>query len=149
VSFLYVEFEGNRFLIDMLTTSSSLFLAGCFSAVCPCIVYSRNRQHLRSLQYQGTPLLAEGEKIDEHCCIYCGLVITGYQWLLHVRPEDVECMIFRLIPGCVQVRPREEIRERYGIRGGPFQDCLISWFCRSCALTQEHREIELEERNFQ
>jgi len=90
----------------MLTTcSSSLpfplspFLAGCFAALCPCIVYSRNRQHLRSLQYQGTPLPTANEQMDEHCCIYCGLVITGYQWVLHVRPEDADYMRFRLILG--------------------------------------------------
>jgi hypothetical protein len=78
---------------------SLLFLAGCFAALCPCVVHSRNRQHLRSLQYQGTPLPAAEEKLDEHCCIYGALVITGYQWLLNVRPEDVDSMRFRLIPG--------------------------------------------------
>ena len=48
-----------------------------------------------------------------------------------------------------QLRPREEIRQRYGIRGGPFLDCLTSQFCNPCALTQERREIELEENSFQ
>ena len=47
-----------------------------------------------------------------------------------------------------QIRPREEIRERYGIRGSAFGDCFISWCCGPCSLTQERREIELEERNF-
>jgi Cys-rich protein (TIGR01571 family) len=48
-----------------------------------------------------------------------------------------------------QIRTREEIRERYGISGSPISDCLVSWCCHSCSLTQERREIELEERNFQ
>jgi Cys-rich protein (TIGR01571 family) len=47
-----------------------------------------------------------------------------------------------------QIRPREEIRERYGIRGSPLDDCLASWCCNPCSLTQERREIELEERSF-
>jgi Cys-rich protein (TIGR01571 family) len=138
--------NGDFFL--MHPSRSSPFVAGCFSTCCPCIVYSRNRQHLRSLQYQGTPLPAGSEKKDEHCCIYCGLVITSYQWILQVRSDCTDHMRFRLTSG-VQIRPREEIRERYGIRGGPISDCLVSWCCRSCALTQEHREIELEERSFQ
>jgi Cys-rich protein (TIGR01571 family) len=107
-------------------------------------------QHLRSLQYQGTPLLAANEMMDVHCCIYCGLLSTGHEWVLQVRPEDVELYgDSRLIPRRVQIRPREEIRERYGIRGGPCTDCLASCCCCCCALTQEHREIVLEERNFQ
>ena len=48
-----------------------------------------------------------------------------------------------------QIRHREEIRERYGIRGSGLSDCLVSWCCRACSLTQERREIELEERNFE
>lgn len=47
-----------------------------------------------------------------------------------------------------QLRTREEVRERYGIRGAVFSDCLSSWLCGSCALTQERREIELEEGSF-
>jgi Cys-rich protein (TIGR01571 family) len=103
-------------------------------------------QHLRSLQYQGTPLLAANETMDVQCCIYCLLINTGNPWVMQVRPYNVDYTRFRLIP-CVQLRPREEIRERYGIRGGPCQDCLASCCCCCCALTQEHREIVLEERN--
>jgi Cys-rich protein (TIGR01571 family) len=47
-----------------------------------------------------------------------------------------------------QLRTREEVRERYGIRGAAFGDCLTLWCCRPCALTQERREIELEESSF-
>jgi len=101
----------------------------CFAAWCPCIVWSRNRQRLRSLQYQGVALPAGSERTDEHCCMYCGLAAAGYGWVL-------------------QIRHREEIRERYGIRGSPFNDCFVSWCCRACSLTQERREIELEEGNF-
>jgi Cys-rich protein (TIGR01571 family) len=44
-----------------------------------------------------------------------------------------------------QVHSREETRERYGIRGDAYGDCLTACFCRPCSLTQERREIELEE----
>jgi Cys-rich protein (TIGR01571 family) len=47
-----------------------------------------------------------------------------------------------------QLRTREEVRERYNIRGSVFGDCLGSQWCNPCALTQERREIELEENSF-
>jgi len=101
----------------------------CMSVWCPCVVYSKNKQRLHSLQTQGTPLAGGGETYDSNCCIYGGLDFTGYSWIM-------------------QLRTREEIRERYNIRGAAFGDCLSSWCCRPCALTQERREIELEESSF-
>jgi Cys-rich protein (TIGR01571 family) len=47
--------------------------------------------------------------------------------------------------GRSQLGPREDLRIRYGIRGDAVTDCLISAFCRPCALTQERREMDLEE----
>ena len=44
---------------------------------------------------------------------------------------------------------RTDVRERYGIRGGATSDFLVSWCCAFCALTQERREIELEENSFE
>ena len=44
-----------------------------------------------------------------------------------------------------QINTRTEARERYGIRGDTYGDCLTAWCCRPCSLTQERREIELEE----
>jgi hypothetical protein len=79
----------------------SPFIAGCFAACCPCMAFSRNRQHLRSLQYQGTVLEAGGEENDAHCCMYCGLVITGYQWVLQVGFVYVDDAISGLILGDV------------------------------------------------
>ncbi|KAF8467966.1 PLAC8 family-domain-containing protein [Russula ochroleuca] len=43
------------------------------------------------------------------------------------------------------VKNRTEARERYGIRGSAFGDCLTMCFCHSCAVTQLRQEIELEE----
>jgi len=100
----------------------------CLSTWCPCIVYNKNKQRVHSLQVQGTPLPGGGETFDGYCIIYGWLAVLGYGWIM-------------------QIRPREEIRQRYGIRGGPFTDCLASQCCNPCALTQERREIELEENS--
>jgi Cys-rich protein (TIGR01571 family) len=48
-----------------------------------------------------------------------------------------------------QVQPRAEIRERYAIRGHVVNDWLAAFCCGSCALTQERREVELEEASYQ
>lgn len=47
-----------------------------------------------------------------------------------------------------QMGSRTDIRNHYEIRGESTDDCLASLFCRSCALTQEGRELELEEKSF-
>jgi len=112
----------------------SFGLFGCFSRCglwccawcCPCVVYSKNRQRLRNLQQQGAPLPDGGKTYDDHCCIYAALVPSGYAWVL-------------------QIPNRAETRERYGIRGDSYTDCFVAWLCRPCSLTQERREIELEE----
>ncbi|KAF8467959.1 PLAC8 family-domain-containing protein [Russula ochroleuca] len=101
----------------------------CWSVWCPCVVYSKNRQRLHSLQNQGTPLPGGGERYDKQCCIYGALVFTGFCWAM-------------------QIRTRAEVRERYGIRGDSSEDCIISLCYRPLALTQERREIELEENSF-
>jgi len=46
-----------------------------------------------------------------------------------------------------QNRQRAEERERYGIRGSRCGDRFASRCCQACALTQERREIELEENS--
>ncbi|KAH9993552.1 PLAC8 family-domain-containing protein [Russula vinacea] len=98
----------------------------CASVWCPCIVYSKNKQRMHSLQAQGTRLVGDGDTCDSNCLIYC--VLGNCSWVL-------------------QIPAREEIRERYGIRGSTLSDCFASWCCRPCALTQERREIELEENS--
>jgi Cys-rich protein (TIGR01571 family) len=93
---------------------------------------------------------------DENCCMYFGLeVLFGYGWLLEVRPglADISKMWAPIDKFLIhiwwrQIGHREEIRARYGIRGSATGDFFISWCCRSCSITQEHREIELEENNF-
>ena len=48
-----------------------------------------------------------------------------------------------------QVQPRVEMRERYGIRGHVIEDWVVPLCCHTCALTQERREVEVEEASFQ
>lgn len=85
-------------------------------------------QRLRSLQYQGIPLPSGTETNDAYCCMYCGLALVGYGWVLQVRPMMTD-KIWPKIPGGgnLQVRTREKIRERYDIRASPLGDCLVSW----------------------
>ena len=52
-------------------------------------------------------------------------------------------------PCFLQIHTRTEARERYSIRGDTYTDCLTTWLCRPCSLTQERREIELEEGSFE
>ncbi|KAN0139503.1 PLAC8 domain containing protein [Lactarius tabidus] len=102
----------------------------CWAAWCPCVVYSKTKQRLQHLQNRGTPLPGGGERYNADCCIYGCLVIPGYAWIL-------------------QIGNRANLRTRYDIRGGTMGDCLTSWCCHSCSLTQERREIELEEKSFE
>jgi Cys-rich protein (TIGR01571 family) len=48
----------------------------------------------------------------------------------------------------VQTGNRSNIRARYSIRGDTIDDCFKSFVCHCCALTQERREVELEENSF-
>jgi Cys-rich protein (TIGR01571 family) len=68
---------------------------------------------------------------------------------MQVCLEDTNDMKLRLIRIPGQFRDREEARERYGIRGNAIDDCVVIMCCRPCALMQEQREIELEERSFE
>jgi Cys-rich protein (TIGR01571 family) len=48
-----------------------------------------------------------------------------------------------------QMASRTNVRSRYNIRRGAMDDCLAAWCCRPCSLTQQSREIELEENSFE
>jgi len=102
----------------------------CWATFCPCVVYGENRQRLRNLQQQGAPLPGGGGRTNDYCCIYAALVPTLYAWILHIPS-------------------RGETRDRYGVRGDVYTDCLTAWLCKPCSLTQERREIELEESSLE
>ncbi|KAF8490361.1 PLAC8 family-domain-containing protein [Russula emetica] len=101
----------------------------CCAYWCPCVVFSKTRQRMRSMQYEGRVLEGGGDKCTNHCLIYFATMFTGHSW-------------------CLQLQPRVEIRERYAIRGNLVKDWLSSALCTACALTQERREIELEELSY-
>jgi hypothetical protein len=48
------------------------------------VVYSKNKQRLRSLQIQGAPLNGGGEAYDDQCCVYGALDIDGKGWVMEV-----------------------------------------------------------------
>ncbi|KAH8980663.1 PLAC8-domain-containing protein [Lactarius akahatsu] len=125
-----VGVDGQRdWSFDLFDCTSACGLC-CLAAWCPCVVYSKNKQRLQHLQTRGTPLPSGGERYDGNCCIYGSLLITRFAWIL-------------------QIGTRADIRGRYNIRGDTVGDCLTSWCCHSCSLTQERREIELEENSFE
>ncbi|KAH8981350.1 PLAC8 family-domain-containing protein [Lactarius hatsudake] len=101
----------------------------CWATWCPCVVYSKDKQRFQHLQIRGTPLPGGGERFNDTCCIYGCLLPTGYAWVLNIDT-------------------RTNIRGRYSIRGGYTNDSFTTWCCHPCSLTQERREIELEENSF-
>ncbi|KAF8198524.1 hypothetical protein BJ912DRAFT_951707 [Pholiota molesta] len=48
----------------------------------------------------------------------------------------------------MQVPNRASVRRRYNIDGDWLGDCAAALFCSPCELSQESREIDLEEQNF-
>ncbi|KAN0139505.1 PLAC8 family domain containing protein [Lactarius tabidus] len=103
----------------------------CFHATCcSCVVYSKNKQRLEHLQSHGTPLPGGGERCTADCSIYGLLILPCYAWVMLMKS-------------------RANVRSRYNIHGSDRDDCLTAYFCRPCALTQQSREIELEENSFE
>ncbi|KAJ7086279.1 PLAC8 family-domain-containing protein, partial [Mycena epipterygia] len=106
---------------DPLTCLVSWFL--------PCMVYGRNRARFQALESYGA---VSTETSD-------GLI--GGDSLLYCAAQCCGC------GGIVGMMGRGETRARYGIHGGGCNDCLLSCCCAPCTLTQESREIELEEQS--
>ncbi|KAI9438045.1 PLAC8 family-domain-containing protein [Lactarius indigo] len=124
-----VGVDGRRdWSFDLFDCTSECGLC-CFAAWCPCVVYAKNKQRLHHLQRRDTPLPGGGDGVDTDCCLYCCLTVPGFAWI-------------------VQTGGRSDVRARYSIRGNTAGDCFTSWCCPSCSLTQEGREIKLEENTF-
>jgi Cys-rich protein (TIGR01571 family) len=51
------------------------------------------------------------------------------------------CYLF-CFPCCQQTKTRNLIRKKYNLIDEPCGDCCVSWFCSTCALCQEAREIK-------
>ncbi|KAH9992307.1 PLAC8 family-domain-containing protein [Russula vinacea] len=95
---------------------------------CPCVVYGQNRQRLRHLKDRGVPLPGGGDRVNQDCRAHCCMLPCFY-WVF-------------------EMGVRSDIRRRYNIRGEELKDCCHSLYCHGCALTQERRELELEEASF-
>jgi len=100
-----------------------------FSWCCSCFAYGKNTSRLKHLQANGHPHPQGGEMVNSDCCVYLALLYCG-------------------IPCLVSMGIRKEIRGRYNIEGSGGSDFLCSWCCVPCQLTQESRELSLEERSF-
>ncbi|KAJ7281372.1 PLAC8 family-domain-containing protein [Mycena rebaudengoi] len=101
----------------------------CVAWWCPCITYGKNKARLQHLTAQGFPDPEGGGSCNGPCWGYCCLTtFTGFGFIL-------------------QAINRGEVRARYSIDGGGCTDCLASWCCTPCDLTQASREIELEEKS--
>jgi len=95
----------------------------------PCMVYASNKRRLEHLTKYDTPEPTRfGGACGSNCCIYAGLAVLGYGWTM-------------------QLGTRAILRSRYRIRGGGCSDCCAAAYCTSCQLTQDSRELELEERS--
>jgi hypothetical protein len=83
---LYVERTNmNHVLYADQFLPSSLSTAVCCAWCCPCVVFSKTRQRMRSMQYHGRPLAGGGNKCSNHCLIYFATMFTGHSWCLQVR----------------------------------------------------------------
>jgi len=99
----------------------------CLAAWCPCMVYSQNKVRLEHLTKYNSPEPGRNTgTCSSDCAIHACLIAVSYAWVL-------------------QMGTRASIRARYRIRGGGWDDCLTALFCTPCELTQESRELELEE----
>ncbi|KIJ22924.1 hypothetical protein M422DRAFT_196528 [Sphaerobolus stellatus SS14] len=100
----------------------------CLAYFLPCVAYGQNRSRLRHLQDKGTPHPHGGDSCTGACCGHACLLYCGFYWIL-------------------QMNLRGEVRRRYNIDGGGCGDCMAALCCHPCELTQDSREIELEERS--
>ncbi|KZV93024.1 PLAC8-domain-containing protein [Exidia glandulosa HHB12029] len=99
-----------------------------FAWFLPCTIYGKNKTRLQALA-SGAPHPQGGELVGEDTITYAALnCCCGLGWV-------------------VGMTNRAETRARYKIVGGAGDDCFLSCCCAPCALTQQSREIELEEQS--
>ncbi|KAF8331622.1 PLAC8 family-domain-containing protein [Cantharellus anzutake] len=97
-----------------------------FACCCSCLSYGQNMSRLKHLESQGRPHPTGGDMCNGDCCVYLLLAYIG-------------CECFAGMSG------RSSVRRRYNIQGGGCGDCMCHTFCIPCSLTQESRELGLEE----
>ncbi|KAF8635773.1 hypothetical protein AX17_003860 [Amanita inopinata Kibby_2008] len=118
--------EWSHGLCDCFDDCGTCMLSWC----CPCMVYSKVKRRAEYLNTHGKPDPEQGGSgCDGDCMLHCCLTgIFGAGWVLQIFNRGV-------------------VRNRYNIAGEGFGDCCTACFCTPCELTQESREIELEERS--
>ncbi|KAJ7574875.1 PLAC8-domain-containing protein [Mycena floridula] len=94
----------------------------------PCVSYGRNRARYAALTDKGAVSTDPMEGVISDETIKYGVAhCFGCGWIFGMQG-------------------RAMTRGRYRIAGDGATDCFLSCCCAPCALTQESREIELEER---
>ncbi|KAF8149879.1 PLAC8 family-domain-containing protein [Crassisporium funariophilum] len=97
----------------------------CFAYFCPGMVFSKVKKRLDHLNEKG---YAEPNNGGDGC--------------------SSECLMFHCGKAIIQqIALRGAVRARYNIEGGGCGDCFTVTCCGACALTQNSREIELEEQS--
>jgi Cys-rich protein (TIGR01571 family) len=114
---------------DGLCSFSDLCGTFCLACWCPCIAYGQNKARLDYLSNHGAsdPRHGGGGSCSGDCFLHgCLTSFCGIGWVL-------------------QISTRKNTRSRYNIAGGGLEDCCTSLCCGPCALTQESKEMGLEE----
>jgi len=125
-----IEQDGRRDWSNGLCDYFGVCGTCCLSCWCPCITYSRNKHRYDHLNTQGSPDPERGGGYcNPDCAIHGMLTFVGYSFVM-------------------QFMLRGNIRERYKIKGSPWRDCCAAMWCTPCELTQESRELELEEASY-
>jgi len=93
----------------------------------PCVMYGKNKTRREALEQTGRPHAEGGEILGNDTITYAALNCFGCGWILGMSN-------------------REATRGRYRIDGDSASDCFLSCCCAPCSLTQESRELELEEQ---
>ncbi|KAH8818610.1 PLAC8 family-domain-containing protein [Flagelloscypha sp. PMI_526] len=119
--------EWSHGLFDCFGDCSTCMMAWC----CPCVVYAQTKRRLSYLQKHDKP---DPEAVGGCCSGAC----WGYAALSTLL--GLSCIL--------QMNTRSTMRERYSVRGDGCGDCLTAFCCTSCGLTQEHREVLLEEESY-
>ncbi|PPR07497.1 hypothetical protein CVT26_013466 [Gymnopilus dilepis] len=118
--------EWSEGLLDCFGDCGTFLLASFF----PCITYSNVKRRYEHLNNRGYPDPEHGGSFCSSDCMVHGLLtFCGCGWVL-------------------QMGNRGSIRRRYNIEGGSCGDCCTAMCCTPCELTQESRELALEEESF-
>ncbi|KDR71148.1 hypothetical protein GALMADRAFT_159641 [Galerina marginata CBS 339.88] len=102
----------------------------CLACWCPCLAHGKNRRRLEYLNVNGVPDPDRNR------------VVAGGDSLLYACLE-VACDVGWIL----QISTRENIRQRYNIRGNGATDCCAAFCCQMCDLVQGSRELQLEEES--